>query len=301
MTSYAEFHRRSIDDRDAFWRDEAALDRLADAVRRRRSTTREPPFAKWFVGGRTNLCHNAVDRHLAQRAEQPALIFISTETGADGAVHLRQLHDEVNCVAAMLKASGVGRGDRVLIYMPMIAEAVFAMLACARIGAIHSVVFGGFAAASLATRIDDARPKVMVTADAGMRSGKVIPYKPLVDEALRIARHPPRHVILVNRGLDRELTMHAGPRRRLRDAARAQHAGARVPCEWLESSEPSYILFTSGTTGQAEGRAARHRRLCGRARVVDAPDLLPGSRARRCSAPATSAGWSAIRTSSTGR
>ena len=251
MTSYAEFHRRSIDDRDAFWRDEAALidwhapfETVVDASK--------PPFAKWFVGGRTNLCHNAVDRHLATRADQPALIFISTETGQQAQYTYQQLHDEVNCVAAMLKASGVGRGDRVLIYMPMIVEAVFTMLACVRIGAIHSVVFGGFAAASLATRIDDARPVLLVTADAGMRSGKVIAYKPLVDEALRIARHPPRRVVLVNRGLDPQRSMQQG-----RDvdyaSLRAEHAGARVPCEWLESSEPSYILFTSGTTGLPKG------------------------------------------------
>ena len=251
MTTYAEFHQRSIDDRDAFWRDEARLvdwetpfASVLDASR--------PPFAKWFVGGRTNLCHNAVDRHLAERADQPALIYISTEVDRQAQYTYAELHDEVNCVAAMLKAQGVARGDRVLIYMPMIAEAVFAMLACARIGAIHSVVFGGFAAASLATRIDDARPVAMITADAGMRSGKVIPYKPLVDEALRIARHPPRKVILVNRGLDPSLAMSAG-----RDvdyaALRREHAGARVPCEWLESSEPSYILFTSGTTGQPKG------------------------------------------------
>jgi propionyl-CoA synthetase len=251
MTSYAEFHRRSIEDRDAFWRDEAALvdwhtpfETVVDFSK--------PPFARWFVGGRTNLCHNAVDRHLSKRADQPALIFISTETDQTTQYTYRQLHDEVNCVAAMLKANGVGRGDRVLIYMPMIVEAVFAMLACARIGAIHSVVFGGFAAASLATRIDDARPTLLVTADAGMRSGKVIAYKPLVDEALKIARHPPRRVILVNRGLDSELDMQGG-----RDVdyatLRAAHAGARVPCEWMESSDPSYILFTSGTTGLPKG------------------------------------------------
>ena len=147
-----------------------------------------PPFANWFVGGRTNLCHNAVDRHLATRGDQTALIYISTETGADeDATPTASSHAEVNRFAAMLQALGVGRGDRVLIYMPMIAEAAFAMLACARIGAIHSVVFGGFAAASLATRIDDAKPKVMVTADAGMRGGKPVPYKHLVDEAMRLA------------------------------------------------------------------------------------------------------------------
>ncbi len=251
MNDYQSFHRRSIEDRDGFWRDEARLVDWQTPFSQVLDYSR-PPFARWFVGGRTNLCHNAVDRHLAQRKDQVALIYLSTETGQQAQYTYAQLHDEVNCVAAMLKAHGVGRGDRVLIYMPMIAEAVFAMLACARIGAIHSVVFGGFAAASLATRIDNARPSLMITADAGMRSGKVIRYKPLVDEALAIARHPPGKVILVNRGLDEALVMRAHRDVDYQTSSEA-HAGARVPCEWLESSEPSYILFTSGTTGQPKG------------------------------------------------
>ncbi|HET8876336.1 MAG TPA: propionate--CoA ligase [Casimicrobiaceae bacterium] len=251
MTSYADFHRRSLDDPDAFWRDEARLIDWHTPFAQVLDQSR-PPFAKWFVGGRTNLCHNAVDRHVAARGEQPALIYISTETGHSQTYSYAQLFDEVNACAAMLKAQGVGRADRVLIYMPMIAEAVFAMLACTRIGAIHSVVFGGFAATSLATRIDDARPALLVTADAGMRAGKAIAYKPLVDEALRIARHPPRRVIVVDRGIDRGFARTPG---RDLDYAqlRSEHDGARVPCEWLESSEPSYILFTSGTTGQPKG------------------------------------------------
>ena len=251
MTTYADFHRRSLDDRDAFWRDEARLIDWHAPFTQVLDHSR-PPFAKWFVGGRTNLCHNAVDRHVAARGEQPALIYISTETGRSQTYSYAQLFDEVNACAAMLKAQGVGRADRVLIYMPMIAEAVFAMLACTRIGAIHSVVFGGFAATSLATRIDDARPALLVTADAGMRAGKAIAYKPLVDEALRIARHPPRRVIVVDRGIDRGFARTPG--RDLDYATlRSEHDGARVPCEWLESSEPSYILFTSGTTGQPKG------------------------------------------------
>ncbi|MBU6483675.1 MAG: propionate--CoA ligase [Betaproteobacteria bacterium] len=251
IAACAEFHRRSLEDREAFWREEARLVDWREPFAQVLDHSR-PPFARWFVGGTTNLCHNAVDRHLAERGGQAALIYISTETGQSQTYSYAQLHDEVNRCAAMLKARGVSRGDRVLIYMPMIAEAVFAMLACVRIGAIHSVVFGGFAPASLATRIDDARPALLFTADAGMRAGRTIPYKPLVDEALRIARHPPRHVILVNRGLDPGLSMQA-PRDVDFAAARAEHAGANVPCEWLESSEPSYILYTSGTTGQPKG------------------------------------------------
>jgi propionyl-CoA synthetase len=151
-----------------------------------------------------------------------------------------------------LRDLGVRRGDRVLIYMPMVPEAVFAMLACVRVGAIHSVVFGGFASASLATRIDDARPKLMVTSDAGMRGGKPVPYKHLVDEACRLAKHPPPKVLIVDRGLDSAMPRTAG--RDLDYATEVgKHAGITVPCEWLESSEPSYILYTSGTTGKPKG------------------------------------------------
>jgi propionyl-CoA synthetase len=251
MPSYREYHRRSLADRDAFWREKAALidwhtpfTSVLDYAR--------PPFAKWFVGGRTNLCHNAVDRHLAARPDQAALVYLSTETGQESRYTYRELHAEVNRFAAVLKSLGVGHGDRVLVYMPMIPEAVFAMLACARIGAIHSVVFGGFAAASLATRIDDAKPKVMVTSDAGMRGGKAVPYKHLVDEACRLAQNPPQNVVICNRGLDPAMTKVAG---RDLDYAelRARHMNAQVPVEWLESSEPSYILYTSGTTGKPKG------------------------------------------------
>jgi propionyl-CoA synthetase len=251
MTTYKEFHHRSITDREAFWRGEAALVDWQTPF-----TTvldySKPPFAKWFVGGRVNLCHNAVDRHLAARGDQKALVYLSTETGEEKTYTYRELAAEVNRCAAMFKGEGVGRGDRVLIYMPMIAEAAFAMLACARIGAIHSVVFGGFAAASLATRIDDAKPKLMVTSDAGMRGGKPVPYKHLVDEAIRLAANPPQKVIIVNRGIDKAMRVVSG--RDLDYATlRAGCMDANVPCEWLESSEASYILYTSGTTGKPKG------------------------------------------------
>jgi propionyl-CoA synthetase len=251
MGLYQEFHARSLRDREGFWRERASLIEWQTpftAVLDHSS----PPFARWFVGGRTNICHNAVDRHLGARGEQAALVYISTETGQESRYTYRELHAHVNACAATLRELGVGRGDRVLIYMPMIPEAVFAMLACVRIGAIHSVVFGGFAAASLATRIDDARPKLMITADAGMRGGKAVPYKHLVDDACRIAKHPPSRVLIVDRGLDTVMPRTAG--RDLDYATEVgRHAGATVPCEWLESSEPSYILYTSGTTGNPKG------------------------------------------------
>jgi propionyl-CoA synthetase len=250
MTTYREYHRRSLADRDAFWREKASLIDWQTPFSEVLDYSK-PPFARWFVGGTTNLCHNAVDRHLATRGDQNALVYISTETGTTARYTYRELHAEVNRWAGVLQELGVGRGDRVLVYMPMIAEAVFAILACARIGAIHSVVFGGFAAASLATRIDDATPALLITADAGMRGGKVIPYKHLVDEAIRISRAPPRHVLLIDRGL---APMARTPGRDVDFASiGTQHIGDIVPCAWVESSEPSYILYTSGTTGKPKG------------------------------------------------
>ncbi|QDE38657.1 propionate--CoA ligase [Luteibacter pinisoli] len=248
---YEEAWRRSVDEPEAFWGEQASLidwqtppQRILDA-----ST---PPFRRWFVGGMTNLCHNAVDRHLQARADQNAIIAVSTETNSTREITYRELHREVNAFAATLVELGVGKGDRVIIYLPNIAEAVFAMLACARIGAIHSVVFGGFAAHNLALRIDDAEPALLICADAGMRGGKVIPYKPLVDAALREATSPPPRVLVVNRGLDAAMAWVEG-----RDVdyaeRRAAHLGETVPITWLESNEPSYLLYTSGTTGKPKG------------------------------------------------
>ncbi len=250
MGSYDAFYRRSLDDREGFWGEQAKLidwhvppTQVCDYSK--------PPFAHWFEGGLTNLCHNAVDRHLAERADQPALIYVSTETNTEVTYSFAQLSDEVQRMAAILKSLGVGKGDRVLIYMPMIAEAAFAMLACVRIGAIHSVVFGGFAAHALASRIEDATPKLVVSADAGSRGGKVVPYKPLLDEAMSLSQHKPTAVLMVNRGLE-PFTSVAG-----RDhdyaALREQHLNARVACEWVDSKHISYTLYTSGTTGKPKG------------------------------------------------
>lgn len=247
---YADFHRRSIEDRDGFWAEQA---RLIDWHRpfSRVCNHDNPPFTRWFEGGQTNLCHNAVDRHLKDRAQQNALIFVSTETDQERVYSFAELHAEVQRMAAILLAQGVKKGDRVLIYMPMIPEAAFAMLACARIGAIHSVVFGGFASHSLASRIDDATPVVIVSADAGSRGGKVVPYKPLLDEAISLAAHQPAAVLMVDRGLA-PMTLVPG-----RDhdyaALREQHLNDRVPCAWLDATDISYTIYTSGTTGKPKG------------------------------------------------
>jgi len=250
MTASRALHARSLSDPAGFWAEQAAridwetpFERVLDDSR--------PPFARWFIGGRTNICHNAIDRHLAERGDQRALVYVSTETETERTYTYRELHDEVTRMAAILQGLGVQRGDRVLIYMPMIPEAMFAMLACTRIGAVHSVVFGGFASVSLAARIDDARPRVIVSADAGSRAGKVVPYKPLLDEAIRLAGHHPERVLLVNRKLT-DMPLVDG---RDEDYAawRDKVAGQAVPCVWMESNEPSYVLYTSGTTGKPKG------------------------------------------------
>ncbi|OYT90481.1 MAG: propionate--CoA ligase [Burkholderiales bacterium PBB3] len=247
---YSAFYQRSIEDREGFWAEQAALidwqtppQQICDYSK--------PPFARWFVGGTTNLCHNAVDRHLKDRADQPALIAVSTETNTERSYSFAELHAEVQCMAASLLDLGVKQGDRVLIYMPMVAEAAFAMLACTRIGAIHSVVFGGFAAGSLASRIEDASPTAIVSADAGSRGGKVVEYKPLLDEAIAQSSHKPTAVLMVSRGLA-AMKLVAG-RDHVWDALRAKHPKTVVPCVWLDSTHPSYTLYTSGTTGKPKG------------------------------------------------
>jgi propionyl-CoA synthetase len=248
--TYENFYQQSIDDPQTFWGREAkAIDWIEPFSQVLDHS--KPPFAKWFVGGKTNLCYNAVDRWVKTQADKPALIAISTETNTERVYTFAELQSEVMRTAAMMQSLGVTKGDRVLIYMPMIAEASFAMLACARIGAIHSVVFGGFAANSLATRIDDAKPKLIVSADAGSRNGKAVPYKPLLDEAIGLAQHKPSHVLMVNRGL---VPMSRIEGRDIDYAElRERHFHADVPVTWLESNETSYILYTSGTTGKPKG------------------------------------------------
>ena len=248
--SYRALYERSIHERDTYWAEQASRihwHRPFDTV----CDVSNPPFVKWFDGGLTNLCHNAVDRHVHDRADQAALVFVSTETNTEETISYGQLLVEVERMAAILHGLGVGKGDRVLIYMPMIPQAVIAMLATVRLGAIHSVVFGGFASHALASRIDDATPSVIVTADAGSRGGKVIPYKPLLDEALRQSAHRVPHVLLVDRKLaPAEMDT---PRDVDYWDARSSVMDAIVPCEWVEATHPSYTLYTSGTTGKPKG------------------------------------------------
>ena len=249
MGRFDEIYRRSLEDPEGFWAEAAAAIDWEEPWGRVLDDSRAP-FYRWFSGGRLNSCHNALDRHVeGGRADQPALIYDSPVTGTSATFTYRELRDEVARFAGALAAEGVGRGDRVIVYMPMVPEAVIAMLACARIGAIHSVVFGGFAAHELASRIEDAKPKVVVSASCGVEPTTLVAYKPLLDAAIAMVdAKPERSIILQRPMLEAELD----PARDLdwTDAvARAQPAAPVA----VEATDPLYILYTSGTTGQPKG------------------------------------------------
>jgi propionyl-CoA synthetase len=252
MTSrYHEVYRHWQQDPEGFWAEAAlAVDWFSPPEK-----IFDPEmgvYGRWFVGAACNMCHNAVDRHVAEgRADQAALIYDSPVTGKKKRFTFAELKEEVSALAAVLLDRGIGKGDRVIIYMPMVPETVFAMLACARIGAIHSVVFGGFAARELATRIDDAKPTLIVSASCGVEPGRIVAYKPLLDEAIELSAHKPEACIVLQRE-EQGCDLVAG-----RDLDYAESVagtrGREVPCVALAATDPLYILYTSGTTGRPKG------------------------------------------------
>ncbi|CAG0908107.1 unnamed protein product, partial [Cyprideis torosa] len=249
MASYLDIYRQSINDPDQFWGDVAqgitwskAADQVIDLDAK--------PVPRWFVGGELNTCYNAIDRHVeAGHGDRAAIIYDSPVTDQKRTYSYAELQNEVSRFAGGLRQLGVEKGDRVIIYMPMIPEAAFAMLACARLGAVHSVVFGGFAANELATRIDDAKPKVIVSASCGIEPNRVVQYKPLLDDAISLAKHKVDGVVIKMRP-QAEAAMQDG-RDHDWDALVANAQPAE--CVTVEATDPLYILYTSGTTGQPKG------------------------------------------------
>ncbi|MCF6369015.1 propionyl-CoA synthetase [Rhizobium halophilum] len=253
-SKYFEVYAEWQDDPEAFWRNAAdgltwfkTIDKVFDGD--------QGVYGRWFVGGETNTCFNCLDRHVKQgRGGQLALIFDSAMNGAKARFTYDEALAEVQAIAAVLRNHGVGKGDRVIIYMPMVPEAVFSMLACARLGAVHSVVFGGFAAHELATRIDDCCAKVVISASCGLEPGKVVPYKPLLDHAIDMAKTKPDVCLILQRD-----ELHAPLRYEhgdvdFRQAVEAEKInGTVVECASVAATDPLYILYTSGTTGQPKG------------------------------------------------
>ena len=258
MTNAARTNAASYHDTDQAWRNdpETFWLKAAEGIDWNTPPTRafDPDtgvYGRWFPDAVANTCHNCVDRHIATRADQAAIIHDSPVTGTTRTITYRELLGEVQALAGALLDRGVAKGDRVVIYMPMVPEAVFAMLACARIGAVHSVVFGGFAASELAARIDDSKARVVIAASCGIEPTRIVPYKPLLDQAIELAAHKPADCLILQRpqlpcdlveGRDHDYS-------EMTDKAR----GRDVPCEPMAATDPLYILYTSGTTGRPKG------------------------------------------------
>ena len=254
VTAYDDVYTRSMSAPEDFWAAvaedihwERRWDRVFDDSRK--------PFYRWFVGGTLNTCYNALDLHVDRgRGKQAALVYDSPVTGTVRSFTYRELRDEVARCAGALRGQGIGKGDRVIIYMPMVPEAVIAMLACARIGAIHSVVFGGFAAKELATRIDDAQPKLIVSASCGIEVNRVIAYKPLLDQAIALARHKVERCLILQRPQETATLV----RGRDRDWGEVMAAATPADCVPVAATDPLYVLYTSGTTGIPKGVVRDH-------------------------------------------
>jgi acetyl-CoA synthetase len=249
LEDYEALYRRSLDDPDRFWAEQAERIDWYERPRRIANWSFDPVEVRWFEDGSLNLCHNCVDRHLAARADQAALIFEGDEPGQGRTISYGELYREVVAMANALKALGARKGDRVTIYMPMIPEAAVAMLACARIGAVHSIVFGGFSPEALHGRIEDCASRIVVTADGGMRGGRLVPLKANVDEALR--RGADVDAVLVVRHLGNDIAFEEGRDHWFHSLRAALPDDC--PCEVMNAEDPLFILYTSGSTGKPKG------------------------------------------------